>query len=290
MSEKFLNEDDKALHDAIHDSMLKEDPSKLLDKGRIDVLKLVENAIGVPYGDVADVGCGNGYFGIYVAKNYNKVDHVDAIEASEIAVDKVIPRNVAYYNVKHKVKSVLGSFDELPPQKYDFVFAMGALHHSTNLVKTLRSISASLNEGGYLVAQEPVMPDETTHQQYDFKYNIVEERFGLKIRNGDRFDRFFRECEYKSALVKAGFDMIMWDDFPKKSNNYGLGVLRTLFLSLKSDGVKPTLNKILNKLFRMEVSESEPIWQINMNKATVNVMPKVFIAQKSNCSTFYHND
>ena len=36
---------------------------------------------------------------------------------------------------------------------------------------------------------------------YQFKYNIVEERFGLKIRNGDRFDRFFRESEYKYWLI-----------------------------------------------------------------------------------------
>jgi len=181
---QILNEYDKALHDAIHEEMLKSDPSRLLLNPRVEVLKIVKSVIGVPYGNVADVGCGSGYFAIYLAKNSDQIINVDAIEASEVAVKNVIPRNAEFHKVLHKVTPTFGSFDELLPEKYDFVFAMGALHHSKDLYKTLTIISKSLKMGGYLVAQEPAMPDSTSHEAYDFKYNIIEEKFGLKIRNG----------------------------------------------------------------------------------------------------------
>ena len=61
---------------------------------------------------------------------------------------------------------------------------MGAIHHSKNLQETSNSIYRSLKKGGVLVAQEPAMPDYTTHSEYEEKYNIIESRFGLTIRNG----------------------------------------------------------------------------------------------------------
>ena len=133
----------------------------------------------------------------------------------------MIPKFIKFYNLGNKINPKLGSFDNLPKKNYDFVFAMGALHHSTNLKKTLKSIYGSLKDDGYLIAQEPTMPDKTKHSEYEKKYNIVEERYGLKIRNGDRFDRFFRECEYKSALILSGFDLLVWEDFklPKSKNS-----------------------------------------------------------------------
>lgn len=42
----MLNEWDKALHDAIHTSMLDEDPGTLLNEGRLDILdKLKKSAL-----------------------------------------------------------------------------------------------------------------------------------------------------------------------------------------------------------------------------------------------------
>jgi len=83
---------------------------------RVEVLKIVKSVIGVPYGNVADVGCGSGYFAIYLAKNSDQIINVDAIEASEVAVKNVIPRNAEFHKVLHKVTPTFGSFDELLPE------------------------------------------------------------------------------------------------------------------------------------------------------------------------------
>ena len=97
---------------------------------------------------------------------------------------------------------------------------MGALHHSQNLKNTLKSLYNALKPNGMLIAQEPAMPDETKHNDYQFKYNIIEERYGNKIRNGDRYDRFFRECEYKYCLIINGFDILHWENFNRNLKKF----------------------------------------------------------------------
>ena len=195
---EILSAFDKALHDQIHENMSKADPKFLLDNPRLKVLDMISDF--KISGHVADVGCGSGYFGIGVAKRFDSVEKVDCIEASSVAVETVIPRNRNSVDVSSKVEAVEGSFDELPEESYDVIFAMGALHHSKNLSYTLHSIYKALRPSGLLIAQEPAMPDCTTHEAYRKKYNIVEEKFGLKIRNGDRYDRFFGSVSINMVL------------------------------------------------------------------------------------------
>jgi SAM-dependent methyltransferase len=267
MSE-VLNAYDKALHDQIHAKMLMMDPEVLLNNPRLKVLDILADFD--INGRVADIGCGSGYFGIAVAQRFDSVEKVDCIEASHFAVENVIPRNIEHYNLSSKVKAVEGSFDSLPPETYDVIFAMGALHHSKNLGDTMRSIFEALKPGGLLIAQEPAMPDETTHDAYFNKYNIVEERFGLHIRNGDRFDRFFRECEYKYFLVVNGFDICFWEDFEVgEKNKTGLNNLK----------MTNNLDSLIN-----------PSWTTLMRAATMNLRRKLFVAKKSECSETYHDD
>ena len=60
---------------------------------------------------------------------------MDAIEQSELAVDELIPKNVKHWQTP-AVKAILGSFQSLPTNKYDFVLALGAIHHTPDLDKT----------------------------------------------------------------------------------------------------------------------------------------------------------
>lgn len=264
---KILNKVDDFLHKKIHKKMLQEDPMTILDNPRINILKLLKNTYDFK-GTVADLGCGNGYFGIALAKYFKKIKRVDCIEASSLAVESVIPRNIEYYKIGKKVKPINRSFDDLDSQKYDFVFAMGALHHSKDLYKTLKSIFNSLKPNGLLIAQEPSMPDTTTHENYKKKYNTVEVIHDLKIRNGDRYDRFFRECEYKYNLVINGFDILKWVEF----NQYDFkGKLNLLNL----------LRKAKNKLIFGNI--------IKKQNNIARVKPILIVAKKSNSKKFYHD-
>lgn len=295
----MLNEIDAKLHEAIHRSMMEQDPASIF-KDRVDVFKLFEDRFGPIHGKIADIGCGNGYAGIWLALNSPKVERVDAIEASSKAVNELIPRNISYHNVENLVMAKQGSFDDLGADSYDFVVAFGALHHSTDLQQTFDSVFRSLKAGGYLIAQEPAMPDDTSHIDYEKKYNIVEEKFGLKIRNGDRHDHFFRECEYKCAAVHAGFDIVKWTDFApsKRLAIINIPPIRFLvrFLRVsKGKGLKYAAARSWSHLVDMiggDGSHNQADDGDNgvraMQKATARVQPKILIARKSSVLRHFH--
>ena len=286
---EILNKFDKLLHDKIHANMLKQKPENILDNPRLLILKELKNFIDIR-GIIADVGCGSGYFGIGTAKMFSDITRVDCIEASKAAIENVIPRNISHFNLTERVKAINGSFDTLPKNEYDIIFAMGALHHSTNLDLTLKSIFHSLKPDGILVAQEPAMPDTTTHHEYQIKYDIIEEIFGLKIKNKDRNDRFFRECEYKNSLILNGFDILKWQDFrtPLYSKN---SKIEFLINCLKSSKIYDKIRKFKNKYFNAMLNNqnlSKNNWQEKMQISTINLKPKLFVAKKTNCKEIFH--
>lgn len=208
-----MKQEDTILHKHIHENMMRVDPKDIFTP-RVHVFEKVERVLKRRIGGVVlDVGSGSGYASIWLAKN-RKMKRVFALEASDQAVRKLLPRNIRYHNVGNVVEPVLASFDNIPfHQVMDFVVAFGALHHSPCLWSTMRSISGALKEGGYLIAQEPVMPNNTTNAQYIRKYDIMEKRFGIEIRNGDRDDHFFRESEYITAAAFSGLDLIACEDY-----------------------------------------------------------------------------
>ena len=124
---------------------------------------------------------------------------MDAIEQSELAVDELIPKNVKHWQTP-AVKAILGSFQSLPTNKYDFVLALGAIHHTLIWTKQLKVFLSALKPNGFLIAQEPSMPDFTSHAQYERKYSLIESKHGLKGRNGDRLDRFSESVSTKRRL------------------------------------------------------------------------------------------
>ena len=289
MTKKILNKVDKNLHDQIHEEMLNIEYKEILNHPRAKIINKINQHLGSINGIAADIGCGSGYFSILLAKNFKKIQKIDAIEASDVAINKVIPKFIKFYNLGNKINPKLGSFDNLPKKNYDFVFAMGALHHSTNLKKTLKSIYGSLKDDGYLIAQEPTMPDMTKHSEYEKKYNIVEERYGLKIRNGDRFDRFFRECEYKSALILSGFDLLVWEDFklPKSKNSFEKIIFTYNYF--RKYGLVKTIKKINSKIINKSQNK-ENNWRDALSSSTKKIKPKLFIAKKSKNDVIYHDD
>lgn len=212
-----MNELDQQLHQAIHQHMMDTNPDQIFSH-RVNVFDEVEQRLAIRVnGTVLDIGCGSGYASIWLAKNRD-VTKVYAQEASEQAVQQLLPRNINHHRVAEKVEPIAGSFDAIPFENtLDFVVSFGALHHSTCLYSTMRSIASALKDGGYLISQEPVMPNTTTNQDYIDKYNILENRFGMQIRNGDRNDNFFREAEYIAAAAFSGLDLMLYEPYkPKK--------------------------------------------------------------------------
>lgn len=182
---------------------------------RVNVFPHFENLIGTKIsGSVLDLGCGNGYAGIWLAQN-REVSKVTCLDSSDVAINKLVPRNAKYFEVEENINPVLGDFSNIGDvPTFDFIVAFGSLHHSPCLYTTLKSITKSLKPDGYLIAHEPSMQNTTKHNTYIEKYNGIEEKFGLVFRHGDRYDRFHREAEYICAGIMNGLDLIASDIFP----------------------------------------------------------------------------
>jgi 2-polyprenyl-3-methyl-5-hydroxy-6-metoxy-1,4-benzoquinol methylase len=298
-----MNNIDVELHEKIHKKMMEVDSNSIF-KDRVDTFEYVESIIGKSIsGIILDVGCGNGYASIWLAKNRKNIS-VTALESSEVAVSELIPKHVAYHNVEDIVSPKNGSFDCInEKEKYDFVFAFGALHHSSCLYKTMSSVYDSIVDGGFFIANEPVMPNYTTHQNYIDKYNIVQNLHGFQVRNGDRNDCFFREAEYIAAALYSGFNLISINVFNPKPRGFSskvkfafeshgvFGLLKRVICKVlgSSDDVIGLLKRMISKV--LGSSDDENIFDTEQEKyrnSVKNVKTKIFIFQKKKVSYIPH--
>lgn len=267
-----MNETDQVLHQAIHQHMMSISPENIFS-ARVSLFNYLEKKINLSVsGTGLDIGSGSGYASIWLAKN-KPINKIYAQEASASAVEQLLPRNIEYHKVSHIVEPLAGSFDNIPfKNELDFTISFGALHHSICLLSTMKSISCALKEGAYLIAQEPVMPNTTSNQDYINKYNIVEMPFGLKVRNGDRNDNFFREAEYIAAAAFSGMDLVFYEDFvpistyADKFSRLFRVAKRVMCKFLKKDTPSTSLNK-------------QPLPQGDLSYRK-SVMRKVFVFKK----------
>lgn len=272
-----MNELDQQLHKAIHQHMMKTDPDQIFSN-RVNIFSEVEGKLGFEvHGTVLDVGCGSGYASIWLAKN-RPIAKVYAQEASVEAVEQLLPRNINHHGVSAKVQPIAGSFDAIPfENELDFVVSFGALHHSTCLYSTMRSIGKALKDGGYLISQEPVMPNTTSNQDYIDKYNIIENRFGMQIRNGDRNDNFFREAEYIAAASFSGLDLVIYQPFTVNNS-----LKNKLKACLSMNGFKHTLRSLLMHLDFNKAS------QRSQHKYLKEVKPMILVFRKQKTEYIPH--
>lgn len=218
--DNYLKEKEIKIHDKLHDNFFINKNFSSKDK-RIEIIKKGENKINEKIkGNVLEIGSGNGYASVYLAKNRN-VNKVYSMECNKSAVDKLIRENFKYNNVdENKYELVLGSFNNIYYKNYfNFVISLGVLHHSGNLFSTLKSIYESLQNGGYLIGHEPYMDDYTQNEFYIEKSEKTK-NFGdlIKVKEKERDDNFFRKCEYLTAAYHNGFEVDFHHLDNKKDN------------------------------------------------------------------------
>jgi len=179
---------------------------------RIGCIALAEKVIGSPIrGDFVEIGAGTGYFSAYLLSQRAET-HAILLESTSAVVD-TIQHCMGVHSVgddRYQVE-VSDFTTYVAPNPMDFVFAMGAIHHSYALGDAMARIYENLRPGGYLIAHEPVFSDFQPRQSLQQHY---QQRLGIDPSKPDpklpRYDFFFRESEYRRAAISAGFDVLAW--------------------------------------------------------------------------------
>jgi len=225
----ILKKKELTLHEHLHEKKASSTPDeKALFGGkrgfRIGALNKGLQRLGVEsLGRVLEIGAGDGWCSAYILKHYH-VDMIYILETTRASVESLIPATLAAVGAPvERAKLVRGSFNDIHLESsVDLVVAMGALHHSSNLYHTFTEVYKCLKPGGWLIAQEPFMSDEAPNEYY-FSREDKEINFWdiERIRNYERTDLFYRECEYKTAAFHAGLQPSFLDlSEPEKKKGF----------------------------------------------------------------------
>ncbi|MHB1206788.1 MAG: class I SAM-dependent methyltransferase [Rhodospirillaceae bacterium] len=163
-------------------------------------------------GTVLEVGAGTGWCSSLIS-TLPGVDKVYAVDYDPIAVERLMPQVQKALGAQgHKIERVLGSFNHIPlDSEVDYVFSIGALHHSENLFHTLSECFKALKPGGCLVAAEPTFADSETNLQIHGRATGINQglvkKHGLRTTFTDNSNHYYRLCEFLTAAYAAKFDV-----------------------------------------------------------------------------------
>ncbi|MFK7905182.1 MAG: cyclopropane-fatty-acyl-phospholipid synthase family protein [Chitinophagales bacterium] len=262
--DKLLKAKEIEIHYQHHNNLVNQDltVNKILytskRKFRSKALEFALKKIGSkPHGKILEVGAGDGWCSAYMLKNYPNIESLYTMEINEAAIDELIPKVFNIVGVDTN-KSVLvhGSYNSIPVENhFDFIVAMGAIHHSANLYLTFKTLYKSLKPGGWLIAQEPFMLNDTANEYY-YRRNakVVNFKGLLEIKNSERSDIMYRECEYRTAAYHVGFDFHS-KELTDKS-------VKSMIKKIKK---KPDLTRPLNLVLYAQKPHKEPSEVVTTN-------------------------
>ena len=149
----------------------------------------VMDALGVvPGSAVADVGCGDGYFVLHLARRVGVAGIVDAEDLEEKSLEKVQHR--AEKEKLGNVRTIRGRTDDpqLPASALDAVLVVNAYHEFIEYDAMLKGILAGLKPGGRLGIIDAAGDERRTRAEHQSNHTITEKLvMEDSARNGFRF-------------------------------------------------------------------------------------------------------
>jgi SAM-dependent methyltransferase len=167
-----------------------------------------------------ELGAGVGVLSAVAINRWPDVRQCYALEVVPKVIELLQPRAVRHIARERadKVVGVLGSFDSIavPDGFFDFCIEYASLHHSEDLVRTLRETARALKPGAPLIAIDRAHHDGVTEEQRRFMLD-VQYSVEWKRRNGypdtplsraQNGEHEVRLNEWLTAFDATGFEVV----------------------------------------------------------------------------------
>lgn len=164
-----------------------------------------------------EVGGGPATFSSILAKR-PAVQKMYGVEVCQPIVELLAPKTADFIlgGQSDKVTAVVGDFDhmELPEGSVDFIFDFFSLHHSNDLIITLKECLRILKPGGFVFCFDKARPDHYTRQDLDELLDAeygddYKKQFGLplgpKLTRRMNGEKEYRLKDWQEAFLGAGF-------------------------------------------------------------------------------------
>lgn len=164
-------------------------------------------------GNVLEVGAGTALCSALASKRPD-VELVTAMDYDHFCVEEMMPFVFNQYGANTgKIERVYGSYNRiLRSGFYDYIIAVGALHHSEDLTVTLRALHSALKPGGVVmisdVCETDAMTTRSLAERYESNDPRSEERYGRVVKLKENGDHWYRLSEWMVAAWNAGFESL----------------------------------------------------------------------------------
>ena len=181
---------------------------------------IIPNSSEHIHGIGIDLGGGVGCISSTLAKrkNVKKIYCIELVEEAVTMCQPIVKREILKEN-DNKVISVVGDFDDLNLENnsIDFAVSWDSMHHSMNLIKTLKECKRVLKKNGIFIIVDRAHNNSTPDSEIERMLNIVyDENFLTKFyrpkgtiltrkENGEHEHRFF---EWDNFFEGSGFKLI----------------------------------------------------------------------------------
>ncbi|EKE00357.1 MAG: hypothetical protein ACD_22C00041G0004 [uncultured bacterium] len=183
------------------------------------IFKLVPEVWSAIGGVGIDLGGGVGCVASTLAKKQlvNSIYCVEIVKETVELCQPLVKKRILKNN-QGKVISVLGNFDflELEDNSLDFALSWDSMHHSENLLQTLKEVRRVLKPGSLFVIVDRAHNDATPNSEIKRMLNIVYSKEFLKenfreentvLTRKENGEHEYRFSEWKNCFSKAGFDL-----------------------------------------------------------------------------------